>query len=151
MKKYKKILVVPAITVIVVSILSGFASSDTDKTAINLIKERTNILQKSFYGQMSLQEAERRLSHIQTYPLLSQDIQNIREWETGDLDIIRRMNIAEFEQEMNFMNYITYRAVIYWDMTGLSGNYTERGTYHVVLKRENELYKLSVFEPINEE
>jgi hypothetical protein len=151
MKRYKKLLAVPAIIVIAVSVLSGFTSSDADQIAINLIKERTNILQKSFYGQMSQQEAEKRLSHIQTYPLLSQDIQSIREWEASELDIIRKMNIAEFEQEKNYLNYRTYKAVIYWDMTGLKDNYTLKGTYHVVLKMENDQYKLSVFEPIDEE
>ena len=151
MKRYKKFLVIPAAIVIAVSVLSGFTSPDADKIAMNLIKERTKILQKSFYGQMSLQEAERRLTHIQTYPLLRQDIQSIRAWETGELDIVRRMNIAEFEEQMNYLNYRTYTAVIYWDMTGLSNNYTIKGTYHVVLKRENGRYRISVFEPIGEE
>ena len=150
MNRYKKFLMIPAIIVIAVSILSGFASPDADKIAINLLKERTNILQKSFYGQISLQEAEKRLSHIQTHPLLSQDIQSIRDWETGELDIVRRMNIAELEPGKNYLNYRTYKAVIYWDMTGLSGSYTLKGTYHVVLKRENDQYRLSVFEPIDE-
>ena len=150
MRKYKKFLVIPAIIVIAVSIFSGFSNPDVDKIAMNLIKERTSILQKSFYGQMSLQDAEKKLYEIETYPLLSQDIQSVREWETGELDIIRRMNIATFEQEKNYMNYLTYRAVIYWDMTGLSDNYTVKGTYHIVLKRENDQYKLSVFEPIDD-
>ncbi|MCL2437171.1 MAG: hypothetical protein FWD00_03945 [Clostridiales bacterium] len=151
MKRYKKWLAIPAAIVIVVSILPGFASPNADTIGINLIKERANILQQTLYGQMSRQEAERRLAHIQTHPLLSQDIQSIRAWEPAELDVIRRMHIDTFDQVRNALNYLTYQAVIYWDMTGLNGNYTVKGTYHVVLKRENDHYRLSIFEPIHEE
>lgn len=149
MKRYQKWLLIPAIIIIAISILSGFSNPDAEKEAKKLLHMRTDLLQKAFYQQISLEEVEKKLSEIESYPLLTEDIHSLREWDASQLDLVKQMNIVSFKQEKNFMNYLTYKADIYWDMISLDENYTMKGRYYIVLKKENDQFKLSAFDPIN--
>lgn len=150
MKRYQKLWIIPAVIVIAVSILSGFSNPSAEKQAKLLLVQRTEILQKSFYNQITAWDAEKQLAQIETYPLLTEDIHSVRDWEATQLDIVKKMHIVSFRQEKNFLSYLTYTADIYWDMSGLSGNYTLKSSYYVVLKKENGQFKLSAFDPIED-
>jgi len=147
MKRKYNLLVLPAVVIIAISIFSGFTGqSDTDYVK-SLLEQRTDVLQKGFYGQTLLDETEKKLVEIETYPLLTEDIENLREWEASELDIVNQMNFIKVEKTHNFLRYKTYNVTISWDMRSLSENYTMRGDYYVVLKKDGLDYKLSQFNP----
>ncbi|MGI6731225.1 MAG: hypothetical protein ACOX5F_04895 [Anaerovoracaceae bacterium] len=145
MKKNYKIFLVPAIIIIIAGFFSGYGRQSYDKIAIDLLKERTNILQKAYYGHMELEKAEAYLSKIETYPLLSEDIQGLRSADPACLDIIRSMEFVEIGNMSKMFDYISFYVQIRWYMSGLDGDYICENDYVVVLKETNSGLKLSEF------
>lgn len=140
-------LIFPAIIVIIMSVLSGFTNQSNEVNVENLVTNRAHIMQRAFYNQISLQEAETQLAEIEVSPILTEDITNLRNWENQDLDVVKKINFISIEQKKNFMGYLTYNASISWDMCGLSEDYTMIGDYYIVLKLIDDKYLLSKFEP----
>ncbi len=147
MKKYYKLLILPAIIIIIAGIFSGFSEQSCDAVAENLLEERTTILQNAYYGNIEPEQVEKNLSRIETYPLLSEDIGNLREADPCQLDIVKSMEFIEVEQEKKMFDYISFHMKIRWYMSGLSSDYISDNEYSVVLKSNKDGYKLSEFNP----
>lgn len=145
MKKYYRIFILPAIIIIIAGFFSGFSKQSWDLVAENLLQERTQILQHAYYGRIEMEQAEKYLSRIETYPLLSEDINNLRESAPTELDLVKSMEIIESEQESKNFDYISMNMSIRWYMRGLESDYTCDNQYTVVLYFTNNTYKLSEF------
>ena len=147
MKKYYKILILPAIIIIIAGIFSGFSGQPCSKTAQNLLEQRTKILQNAYYGKIEMKNAERELGKIETYPLLSEDLGNLKSADPAQLDIVKSMEFLEVNQEQELFNFISYHMRIRWNMSGLDSDYISENEYTVVLKERKDSLKLSEFNP----
>ena len=146
--RYYKILIVPAIAIIIAGIFSGFSGQPDNETAQALLKQRTKILQNAYYGKIELKTAERELGKIETYPILSEDVSNLKEADPAQLDIVKSMDFIEVNEGKKLFNYITIQMTIRWYMSGLSSDYVDDYTYNVVLKETKDGLKLSQFDPV---
>ena len=144
--KKKKVIVIAG-AVIIISIFSGFTTSKQQGAVVNLLEQRTEILQQALFHEISVEDAENKLKKIETNPLLSEDIRNLRESNETDLDIIKNMNILQIEEERKILEYCTYDLNILWEMCGAESNYFLENKYSVVLKEVGGIYKLSNFDP----
>lgn len=148
-QKYSNLLFVPALLVILLSLLSGFTGKTEENTVKELLRERTRILQDCYYGLLDQSEAEQALSEIETYPLLSSDIGSLREWDETEVDIVEKMYFGSIKKTRSCFGKDAYQASIKWDVSGLSGDYTAEGDYHIILKSDKNRQKLSVFVPLS--
>lgn len=147
LNKYDKLLIFPAMIVIIAGIFSGFSNQSYDQLAKEILKERTEILQNAFYGKIERHEAEEALSKIETYPLLSEDIESLKHYDASQLDVVKNMDFLEVEQVSKMFDYISFHIKIRWDMSGLSADYISDNEYSVILKSTKSGYKLSEFNP----
>jgi len=150
LKKYDKLLILPAIIIIVAGIFSGFSSQSNDDVVECLLEKRTEILQNAYYGKIEKGQAEKDLSQIETYPLLTEDIENLRDFDASQLDIVKSMEFVSVKQESKMFDYISFSILIHWYMSGLSSDYVSDNEYSVILKDTNDGYKLSEFNPKQE-
>lgn len=148
MKKYYHLFTFVAIIVIIISIFSGFSNPVEKDIVKDILEQRTNVMQKAFYNQITKEKAEEELEKIETYPIIAEDIKQLRQWDDTQLDVVKKMSFTKVEQEKNLLEYMTYRVDIIWEMSGLSEDYFTEGKYHVVLKKVNDQYKLSCFDVI---
>ena len=147
MRKYYKLLLLPAIIIIIAGIFSGFSEQPGEKTAESLLEERTQVLQNAYYGKIKIDDAEKRLSRIEAYPLLSEDIENLRNAEPTQLDIVKSMEFIEVKEERSLFDYLSLHMKIRWYMRGLDSDYISDNEYSVVLKKTSDGYKISEFNP----
>jgi hypothetical protein len=148
LKKYYKLLIFPALIVIIAGIFSGFSEQSCTKIAESLLEEHTRILQMAYYDRIKLDEVEEMLKQIETYPLLSEDIAYLRAAEPTELDIVKSMEFVETYQKNKLFGYVSLNTNIRWNMRGLSEDYVSDNEYSVILKLTNNGYKLSEFNPI---
>ena len=113
-------------------------------------KKRTEILQNAYYGKIEKDQAEKDLTQIETYPLLTEDIGNLRDFDASQLDIVKSMEFVSVKQESKMFDYISFSILIRWYMSGLSSDYVSDNEYSVILKYTNDGYKLSEFNPKQE-
>ena len=150
MKKYHKVLILPAMIIIIAGIFSGFSEqSPCSKTAQNLLEQRTKILQNAYYGKIEIKIAERELGKIETYPLLSEDLGNLKNADPSELDIVKSMEFIEVNQEQKLFSFISFHMKIRWYMSGLDSDYISDNEYTIVLKETKDNIKLSEFNPDN--
>ncbi|MEL7657969.1 MAG: hypothetical protein AAGU75_18910 [Bacillota bacterium] len=147
MKKYYKILILPAMIIIIAGIFSGFSEQPCSKTAQNLLEQRTKILQSAYYGKIEMKVAERELGKIETYPLLSEDLGNLKDADPAQIDIVKSMEFLEVNQEQKLFSFISFHMKIRWYMSGLDSDYISENEYIVVLKETRDSIKLSEFNP----
>ncbi len=147
-KKYYNLLLLPAIAVILFSLLSGFTKTDEADIIEEMLRERTRILQDCYYGLTDIAQAEDALAEFETYPLLSEDIKSLREWEDTEVDIVEKMSFISMEKKHSIFGSDMYETEICWEVSGLGEDYTLRGNYHIVVKKENNQLFLSTFAPL---
>lgn len=145
MKKYYKFLIVPAIIIIIAGIFSGFSEQSNDKIVEILLEKRTAILQDAYYGKIERNKAEQYLNEIETYPLLTEDIQGLRNADPTQMDIVKSMEFLSINKTITMFEFISYDAEIRWHMSGLSADYICDNQYSVVIKSTNEGYRISEF------
>lgn len=148
MKKYYHLLTFGAIIVIIISVFSGFSNPVEEDIVKDILEQRTSIMQKAFYNQITKEKAEADLEKIETYPIITEDIKQLRQWENTQIDVVKEMSFTNVKLEKNLLEYMTYRVDILWEMSGLSEDYFMESNYHVVFKKNNDNYKLSCFNPI---
>lgn len=137
---------IPAVIIIVGAIFSGFSVQSQESKVKELLAERTTILQDAHYKKAEKTGVIKRLSKIETYPLLSKDIQGLEEIaDACQMDIVKSMEIKKVENKMKMFNIVSFDVSIDWSMSGLSGDYMTDGEYSVILKTDGEDYKLSEF------
>ncbi len=147
MKKYDRLFILPAIIIIIAGFFSGFSEQSCDQIAENLLEERTSILQKAYYGKLELDQAEKYLGQIETYPLLSEDIGNLRALDATDVDMVKSMEFIEIKQESKLLHYVSLSMKIRWHMSGEGSDYISSNEYSVILKSWKGGYKLAEFNP----
>lgn len=147
MRKYYKLYIVPAIIIIIAGFFSGFSEQSYEQIAENLLKERTQILQAAYSGKLEIKQAESRLSQIETYPLLSEDVGNLRDLDATELDVVKSMEFIETIQEKKMLQYVSLSVTIRWYMSGLESDYVSDYDYSVILKTTRDGYVLSEFNP----
>lgn len=142
----KKLLIFPAIIIIIAGFFSGFSEQSFSQTAEILLKERTDVLQLAYYGRLEQDEAEKYLNRIETYPLLSEDIGNLRDIQPTDMDRVRSMEFIDIRQESKMFPYVSLSVKIRWHMSGPNENYISENEYSVILKSTKDGYKLANFD-----
>lgn len=147
MRKYYKLYLFPALIIIIAGFFSGFSEQSSIQIAESLLEERTRILQDAYRGRLQAEQTEKLLAAIETYPLLSEDIGNLRAMEATDLDMVRSMYFLELRQESKTMDYVSLYVKIRWHMSGLDSDYICDNEYSVILKETTEGYRLSEFNP----
>lgn len=147
MKKYRKLFIFPAIVIIIAGFFSGFSQQSFSQMAEILLKERTNVLQMAYYGRLEADQAEKYLGRIETYPLLSEDIGNLRDAQPTEIDKVKLMEFFEIKQESKLFPYVSLSVKIRWHMSGLDADYISDNEYCVVLKSTKDGYKLAGFDP----
>ncbi len=145
MKSYSNLFVIPFVLIIFFSVFSGFASAADSTSVERLLRERTNIMHKVFFNEITPEKGEELLYEIAAQPLLASDIRSLREYENTDMDLVRDMEILVLEQTSALYGYRSYRGEILWYMRGVNGDYIQSVDYNIVLKRSGSGYKLSEF------
>lgn len=148
MKKYYHFFTFIAIIVIIISVFSGFSNPVEEDVVKDILEQRTSIMQKTFYNQITKEKAESELQKIETYPIITEDIKQLRQWDNTELDFVKKMSFTNVKVEKKLLEYMTYRVDILWEMSGLSEDYFMEGKYHVVFKKTNNQYKLSCFDTV---
>lgn len=146
MNKYYKLIMIPAIILILFGVLSGFRSPSEEKEVEDLIRARTSILQQTHYGKITKEQGISKLQEIEVYPLYNEDVYQLDNFKDTEFDMVRSMKIKEIWDNKNIYNYKVYKCKIQWEMRGLEGNYDTLGMYHIVIKKDNDKYKLSEFQ-----
>lgn len=136
---------IPAAIVIIGVILSGFSISSQEDTVKDLLIQRTSILQDTYDGKMEKEKAMKSLRDIETYPLLSKDIQGLETTDACQMDVVQDMEIKTVAKTMKMFNFASFKVDIDWSMRGLSGDYNTDGQYFVVVKSEGNKNRLSEF------
>lgn len=144
--RYQRLFFLPSLAFLFVTFLSGFGSGGESEAVCSLLETRTDILQQAYYGELAQTEAERRLAEIEVQPLLAEDIQSLRDWSDGQLDLVRHMECLDFCTTSRIYEYRVCRMQIRWDMSGMEADYEQTAEYTVVLKVSGEQYKLSEFD-----
>lgn len=145
MKKHYKVLLFPAVIILIAGILSGYGERSYEQIVKDLLQERTAILQNSYYDKIDLEQAEEKLRKIETYPLLSEDIYTLRNTEATEIDKVKSMEFNKMEQQSKMFNYVSFDTEIQWYLEGYDGDYTCNNCYSVVMKSLDGDYKLSEF------
>ena len=148
-RKYYNLLFVPAMLIIFLTFFSGFAVKSESEEIKYLLRERTRILQDCYYGLIDAESAEDELAGIETYPILSEDIKGLREWEGTEVDIVEKMIFTSLEKKHSILGSETYRAEICWEVSGLGEDYTMTGGNYIVVKNDGGKLLLSNFTPID--
>lgn len=144
-----KRIIVP-LMIIALCLMTGFTKADDELQLRDCLIQRTEIMQSCFCGEISEGAAEVLLQAIETYPLLTDDVKALRDWEAADIDMVRSMAVLSPEKQHEIFGYITYRATIIWDMQGIPDDYVLESEYHIVLKRIGDKIKLSSLEPVDQ-
>jgi uncharacterized protein YfbU (UPF0304 family) len=147
LKRYHKLFLFPAIIIIIAGFFSGFSEQSLTQTAKSLLEQRTQILQQAFYGQIDREQAEKYLSKIEIYPLLSEDIGNLKDMEDTDQDRVTSMEFLEVTQDEKLFLYVSLHVKIRWHMCGSGEDYINDNEYLVILKSAKDGYKLTRFDP----
>lgn len=147
MRRYYKLFMVPAIIIIIAGFFSGFSEQSLTQTAKNLLEQRTQILQQAYYGQIDRDQAEKYLNKIEIYPLLSEDIGNLKDMEGTDQDKVTSMEFLDIKQDEKLFLYVSLHVKIRWHMSGAGEGYISDNDYLVILKSTKDGYKLTRFDP----
>ena len=143
-KRYYNLLALPALTVIVFCLLSGYSDQDPKDAARTLIDQRMKVLQSAAQSEIPRGEAERLLREIEDDALLSRDLTELRNSGRVAPDKLYSVKFKDMTKKKSFFQYTTYQADIVWDM----GQSTQQAVYNVVLKEDNGHFRLTVLEPI---
>jgi hypothetical protein len=147
LRRYYKLFIFPAIIVIIAGFFSGFSEQSLTQTAKDLLEQRTKILQQAYYGQIERDQAEKYLSKIEMYPLLSEDIGNLKAMEDTDQDKVTSMEFLDVKQDDKLFLYVSLHVKIRWHMSGSGTDYISDNEYLVILKSTKDGYKLTRFTP----
>ncbi len=147
MRRYYKLFLFPAIIIIIAGFFSGFSEQSLTQTAKNLLEQRTKILQQAYYGQIERDQAEKYLNKIEMYPLLSEDIGNLKAMEDTDPDKVTSMEFLDIKQDDKLFLYVSMHVKIRWHMSGSGTDYISDNDYLVILKSTKDGYKLTRFDP----
>jgi hypothetical protein len=140
----------PAIIVIIAGFFSGFSEQSFGQIAEKLLRERTDLMQQAFYGSVPMDQAEKNLGRIETYPLLSEDVGYLRDMDATDLDRVRSMEFIETREESKLFPYVSLTVTIRWHMSGAGDDYISVNEYAVILKSVKNEYLLAEFNPKSE-
>lgn len=147
MRRYYKLLIVPAIIIIIAGFFSGFSNQSSKQIAEDLLTQRTDVLQKAYFGKTEMDQAEKYLNKIETYPLLSDDIGYLRNSQDTDMDRVNSMTFLDIKDESKSFHYVCLSVKIRWHMRGASSDYVSDNEYTVILESTKNGYKLSEFNP----
>ncbi len=140
-KQYVYLLGIPALAVILFSILSGISTSDPDQAVQSLIKERTSVLTAAACGNLRPEAAEKLLKQIEQDEVLFRDRKRLRRYSEAGAFCFTR--VKHLRRKKTMFRYITYEAEIQWDR----GDSVRSGLYNIALQKEADRYRLAVFEP----
>lgn len=148
MKSFSTLYFIPSVLVIALSLLPGY-SFRTDMTIVeDLLRERTAILKEAYYDQINIEETERRLYQIETQPLLSSDIETLRQSKETEYDMVRDLTVVSVKKITKLYNYLSFQGELLWFLEGPEGNYTEVQAYGIIVQDLGTSYKLSEFYPL---
>jgi len=139
-------LILPAISIIIAGFFSGFSEQSCVQIAKKLLEERTHVLQEAYYGRIEPEQAETYLAKIETYPLLTEDIENLRTADATDFDRVKSMEFLEIAQENKLLGYVSLHAKIRWHLCGAGSDYISDNDYFIILKSIDGVYRLSQFD-----
>ncbi|MEG0829100.1 MAG: hypothetical protein RSD88_00565 [Anaerovoracaceae bacterium] len=147
-KKHYNLLVIPAMMIIVFSLFSGFTNKSTQDVAKDLMRQRTSIIQNTYYHHISEEEGKKQLAKIEVGDLLNRDIRGLETWKDGEFEWIEAMDFETIEITKENKGYTCYDVSIHWQIRGEEKRYATAYKYNVVLKETVGEQKLSVFEPL---
>ncbi len=149
MKNYSNIFFLPFILIILLTLLAGFTNNSEYILIEKLLKERTDILHKVYFKQIDIETGEKLLYEIETPPILTWDIKEMRKYEDTDMDSVRDMELLALNKVSDLYGLKSYLADILWHMQGPEGRYIQSIDYNIVVKSGKTGYKLSEFNAIS--
>lgn len=133
---------------IIIVVFSGFQTFEYKNTIDQLFKDRTDILQNSFYGKIKIEDTERVLGSVEVTPLIISDLQTIANLDPTEIDTVKSMKINKIKKIKTEGDLVTFSAQIEWQMQGLEGDYSNAVDYIIILKNEGNTYKISDYYPV---
>lgn len=148
LRSYHNWLALPALIIIIFCLFSGFSSDIKPESIEDQLLQRTKIMQECMDGIASYSETEKKLISLETQPLLSEDVKNLKNSKNSSFDKVHKMSIVSVENKRNILGNSTYEIKIKWDMEGPEGKYTAEGVYSVITQKVGDDYLISKFDPI---
>ena len=142
----KRAITIVAGVIVILSVFSGFSSQKSKLNLESMLEQRTNIMQKALFSQVSGEYAEAKLAEIETNPLLMEDIKSLRSFDDTDMEVVRSMKVVDVKPQQSFMEYETYEVKVLWEIQEKGTNSFMEEDYYVVLKAVGDTYKLSNFD-----
>ena len=116
LRSYHNWLALPALIIIVFCFFSGFSSDTKPQSIEDQLLQRTKIMQECMEGIASYSETEKKLIRLETQPLLSEDVKNLKNSENSSFDKVHKMNIVSVENKRNILGNSTYEIKIKWNV-----------------------------------
>lgn len=148
MRNYSNLFFLPFALVVLFTLFSGFTNNSEYALVEKLLKERTDILHKVYFKQIDIETGEKLLYEIETPPILTWDIKEMRKYEDTDMDSVRDMEMLTLDKVSDLYGLKSYIGDILWHMQGPEGRYIQSVDYNIVLKGGRSGYKLSEFNSI---
>ncbi|QEK11927.1 hypothetical protein FQB35_05825 [Crassaminicella thermophila] len=110
----------------------------------NLFKQRSKLWNNIYEKNMKTNEWIQQIKNTVTEPLLSFDIEAFEEASKypTDIDKVLNLEIVNIENVTYQKNDMQAKIKILWIMQGLSSKYEEEIDYIVILKKENNHWKI---------
>ena len=141
-QRKKKILAVLTAALIVIFLSSG---SDIKGEMADLIRERTDVLNGYFCGQINYYDALARIGQVEKGRLLEEDILAMREIFQTDIEEVTGYKIRDIEITNSDEELVCAVVNIAWEVSGTDGEEEIEGIYSVIMEKDEKSYKLVQF------
>ena len=147
--RYFKWIAILAAACVLGMVLLG-ATADREVYQVRqLLEKRSNIMEKTFFGEITYDEGKRQLKEVEADKLYRDDVEALTQFEDTDLERTRAMDVIELEKKSHVYDRMSFYGKIKWTISGMEGVYDEIYEYDIGVSSEDGEYRLISFEARN--
>lgn len=152
LKNWRKSTIWGLSSILVLSVfLTGYGNTDREVIKDLLIK-RSGIIQMVWYSSVTTSQGETMLKHVETHPLLGEDVSWLRSAEEGmGFAYVLDLDVLNVNQTSVSSRGTCYVAEILWELEEYNQHISEKQTYRIrTVKEADGTVKLAELEPLYE-
>ena len=150
LKNWRKSTIWGLSSILVLSVfLTGYGNTDREVIKDLLIK-RSGIIQMVWYSSVTPSQGETMLKHVETHPLLGEDVSWLRSAEEGmGFAYVLDLDVLNVKQTSFSSRGTCYVAEILWELEEYNQHISEKQTYRIrTVKEADGSVKLAELEPM---